>query len=62
MTKTKSDASGHFFVHLSDGSYTAVLSMPGFSTRVVAFEIAKSDDSAEAAGLRIVLQVGTITE
>ena len=59
--KTKSDAAGHFFAHLSDGSYTAVFSAPGFSTYIVVFEIAKGDASADAAGLRIVLQIGPIT-
>jgi Carboxypeptidase regulatory-like domain len=59
--KTESDASGHFFAHLSDGSYTAVFSAQGFSTYIGVFEIAKGDDSADAAGLRIVLQNGPIT-
>jgi len=60
MAKAESDASGHFLTHLSDGSYAAVFSAQGFSTYIVVFEIVKGDDSADAAGLRIVLQIGPI--
>ncbi len=62
MAKATSDASGHFLAHLSDGPYTAVFSASGFSIHISVFEIIKGDDSADAAGLRIVLQIGPITE
>jgi hypothetical protein len=61
IAKAESDASGHFFAHLSDGSYTALFSAQGLSTYIAVFEIAKDDDSADTAGLRIVLQIGPFT-
>ena len=59
--KTESDRAGHFVARLPYGFYTAVFSVQGFSTYIVAFEIAKGDDSADANDLKIMLQLGPVT-
>jgi hypothetical protein len=61
MGKAKSDATGHFSARLADGSYTAVFSIPGFSTYIVALEITQDVDPANVNGLRVSLQLAPST-
>jgi hypothetical protein len=58
VAKTKSDANGHFSVHLADGSYTAVVQVPGFATQILTFEIRRDGDTKD---LRISLQLAPST-
>jgi hypothetical protein len=59
--QTESDANGHFVVTLPAGSYTAVFSIPGFSTYIVVFEITRDADPANAKGLRVSMQLAPST-
>jgi WD40 repeat protein len=53
-----SDANGHVSGQLRNGRYIAICSTPGFRTAIAPFEVAQ-DGTAE---LRIVLQIGAVTE
>jgi hypothetical protein len=58
VARTKSDANGHFSVHLADGSYTAVVQAPGFATQILTFEISGNGDQK---ALRVSLQLAPST-
>ena len=59
VAKTKSDAMGHFSVHLAAAPYAATFQCQGFSTGIHIFEIKEDGDQKE---LRFVLRVGASTE
>jgi hypothetical protein len=58
VARNRSDANGHFSVHLEDGFYTAVVEAPGFATQILTFEIGGNGDQKD---LRISLQLAPST-
>jgi len=58
VLQAMSDANGQFSGQLNDGSYIAICSSPGFRTVISPFEVAKNG----TGDLRIILQIGAVTE
>jgi len=58
VATAEADATGHFSVHLANGTYTAIIQSQGFSTHIQVFEI---KEEAEQKYLRIRLDLAPST-